>query len=106
VPRVEWTQAVAKTCRRSRLIAFFSLLVVATSARADCPWVIWVEAPVGSDQWSIAPIAQPRFEAKGDCERRAEALNELERTIARMERATGEARDLYTCLPCTVDPRP
>jgi hypothetical protein len=85
---------------------FYSLLTIASSAHAHCEWVLWVESPVGSDQWSVARATQSAFEAKGDCDRRAEALNDLERTVATIERSTGEARDLFTCLPCTVDPRP
>jgi hypothetical protein len=52
-------------------------------------WVLWVEAPVGSDQWSIAGLREARFKAKEEC-----------------ERMTGDARDVFTCLPDTVDPRP
>ena len=69
-------------------------------------WVLWVEAPAGSDQWSIASIPPSRFDARDECERRARHLNESERAIARMERATGESGDVFSCLPDTVDPRP
>jgi len=85
---------------------FYFLLALTSWAHAECEWVLWVESPVGSDQWSIAPVPRPRFEAKVDCDRRAEALNDLERTVSKMERSAGEAHDLFTCLPCTVDPRP
>lgn len=68
-------------------------------------WVLWVEAPVGSDQWSIATPAS-KFTAKDECERHALKLNEFELTIAKAERMTGDSRDLFTCLPDTVDPRP
>lgn len=87
-------------------IVFCVLLAIAASAHAHCEWVLWVESPVGSDQWSVARATQSAFEAKGDGDRRAEALNDLERTVAEIERSTGEARDLFTCLPRTVDPRP
>jgi hypothetical protein len=75
-------------------------------ARAAQAWVLWVEAPVGSDEWSIAPIPEPRFTAKEDCEQRAERLNDSEREIAKMQRMNGDSRDLFSCLPDTVDPRP
>ena len=69
-------------------------------------WVLWVEAPVGSDQWSVARIETPRFAARETCENKARELNDLERSIATMQRSTGEARDPFSCLPDTVDPRP
>ena len=72
----------------------------------EAQWVLWVEAPVGSDQWSVARIASPRFTARETCEDKARELNDLERSIATMQRSTGEARDQFSCLPDTVDPRP
>jgi hypothetical protein len=69
-------------------------------------WVLWVEAPVGSDQWSIASVREARFKAKEECERSAQNLNGFEATMAKAERMTGDARDVFTCLPDTVDPRP
>ncbi|HEU5190338.1 MAG TPA: hypothetical protein VFX14_11665 [Methylomirabilota bacterium] len=69
-------------------------------------WVIWVEEPVGSDQWSVAHIPAPRFDTREACEQKAGELNDLERSIATMQRSVGEARDQFSCLPDTVDPRP
>jgi hypothetical protein len=78
----------------------------AASVRADCPWVLWVEAPVGTDQWSVAQVPEARFGLKPDCERQAQALNAFEALVASGERHSGPARDQFSCLPCTVDPRP
>jgi hypothetical protein len=86
-----------------------SVVVIAltlTPMQAWAEWVMWVETPVGSDQWSIAAITQARFKAKQECESRAQKLNESEAAIANMERMTGDSRDVFTCLPDTVDPRP
>ena len=86
--------------------AVIALNFAPIQASAAVTWVLWVETPVGSDQWNIASVAPSRFNAKDECERRARHLNDSERAIAKMERATGEAGDLFSCLPDTVDPRP
>ncbi len=34
-------------------------------------------------RWSLAPIAEPRFKAEEDCQRRAQDLNDFEVTMAK-----------------------
>jgi hypothetical protein len=101
---------MGQICQRGRigilLAVLFALLGVAASASAECLWVLWVEGPTGSDQWSIADSPQSRFTAKADCQRRADELNAFELTMHRMQRTGGAAHDAYSCQPCTVDPRP
>jgi hypothetical protein len=96
---------ITTTCARS-LLATLGLLTLATSAFAEGAWVLWVEAPTGSDQWSVASAPQSRFTAKEDCQRRADDLNAFELTMHRVQGTNGEAHDAYSCQPCTVDPRP
>ena len=81
-------------------------LTLAGWAAPDCAWMLWVESPQGSDHWSTPGAGPTRFRARTDCQRHADELNALERDIGRAEGASGEGRDTFTCLPCTVDPRP
>jgi hypothetical protein len=95
--------------RRPRLVAtivFGCLLAVATSVFAENAWMLWAEVPAGSDHWTVAPLPQSKFKAKEDCQRQAQELNEQELAIAKMERASEAAHDLFVYLPDTVDPRP
>jgi len=96
---------ITTTCARI-LLATLGPLALATSAPAECAWMLWVEAPSGSDQWSVASVPQSRFTAKEDCQRRADDLNAFELTMHRVQGTSGEAHDAYSCQPCTVDPRP
>jgi hypothetical protein len=88
------------------LLAPLLFLVLTASASAECAWVLWVEAPQGSDQWSIASVPQSRFTSKEGCQHLADDLNAFELTMGKMQRADGDAHDAFTCFPCTVDPRP
>lgn len=81
-------------------------LTFVSSAHAECPWVLWVEAPVGSDQWSVASVDRSPFASREDCQRQADDLNTFELTVAKMQGASGKATDAFSCFPCTVDPRP
>ena len=49
------------------LLALACLLSLATSAQAERVWMLWVESPAGSDQWSLVPIAKPGFKTEEDC---------------------------------------
>jgi hypothetical protein len=93
----------------ARLWRVFVVIIVLTLApmqAASAEWVLWVEAPAGSDQWSIADMSPSKFAAENECKRHALALNEFEVTMAKAERMTGDSRDVFSCLPDTVDPRP
>src|SRR4029453_185678 len=82
------------------------LLALATSASAECPGGVWGEAPAGSDQWRFASVPKSQFGTEEECQRQADNLNAFELTMVKAQRAGRDARDVFTCFPCGVDPRP
>jgi hypothetical protein len=92
--------------RSWRLLVVVIVLTFAAMQTASAEWVLWVEAPAGSDHWSIASMSPSKFAAENECKRHALVLNEFEVTMAKAERMTGDSRDVFSCLPDTVDPRP
>jgi hypothetical protein len=94
-------------CAITPWICFLILIAFSpASAFAECAWVLWVEAPEASDQWSVVRTPQSQFGAREECQRQADDLNALELTMAKGEFRTGATHDVFTCFPCTVDPRP
>src|SRR5262245_70601 len=87
-------------------LIFVLVLSSPASAFAECAWVLWVDAPTGSDQWSVVRLPQSQCGAREECQRHADDLNALELTMAKGEFTGGAAHDAFTCFPCTVDPRP
>jgi hypothetical protein len=80
------------------------LAIAASGAAAEADYLLWVESPGGSDLWSRVRIRRDSYESAEECRRRAQELNDLEATFAKMQEA--QAHDIFTCLPDTVDPRP
>ena len=89
------------------LASLLLLLVNASVAHAECAWMLWVEAPAGSNQWSVATWVQPpRFGTKEYCEHAATVMNALKKvTDFSGQGRDSAADDAYSCLPDTVDPR-
>ena len=86
------------TKRAVSLVIGLWLPAAATSASAECAWVLWQELPVASGGWSLDTRRESAFPTKTACEKRLRA-----RTQAFAQATTG--KPFLVCLPDTVDPR-
>jgi len=85
------------------LFALIYLLILTTSASAECAWVLWSRIEMKERQALLSPVRG--FPSFGQCaakEVEAERVNDTERqTMQEM----GVSSLTYSCLPDTIDPR-
>lgn len=94
--------------RRPLLLSVLVLVLFASSAGAECAWVLWQERPKHSHQWDLS-YNRSAFGTKKECDEAARIANDIEMQAfieaSKHRSLVPERTVLYTCLPDTFDPR-
>jgi len=102
---------------RSAVLVFGLSVVLASSASAECTWVLWTQNPSynalkgnASDAWSYVPGGGPDvFDTRAECEQALVRLDTIRLKALKDAKESGYKSMaegvFYKCLPDTVDPR-
>jgi hypothetical protein len=93
-----------KRVGRALVVSTFCLLSIATSASAECAWVLWTTRYKISGGEAVAEITVPSeaYTNKGDCDR---TLQQRENREKERHKNDPTRERYFVCLPDTVDPR-
>jgi hypothetical protein len=94
---------MTRLARRVSLIAALSLFTSATTASAECAWILWAGGVKASGEAVYAPIEG--YPTRAECMkgRTASSVDEVEQL--KRDVAGAGMKLAFTCLPDTVDPR-
>lgn len=84
-------------------LALFALLALATSAAAECAWVLWAEE--GGKQWTTQEAHSTKAHCESDLRKTTDAASRLGGKVVGNFVFVGNLVVKYQCLPDTVDPR-
>jgi len=85
--------------RRRILLVTLCLLALATSASAECAWVLWETYPGNQSEWKAITAATSHDKCKEKATEFAASNHD------QIQRGRMSSLLVYECFPDTVDPR-
>jgi hypothetical protein len=92
---------IAAIYARAAALAAILVITLASSAWAECAWVLW-----GRDSTNNTWTSRAAFATKAECQsEHLRIANESYRGVTELRRPEFKRHDYFECWPDTVDPR-